>query len=203
MSTAVWNIVGQNWTITATPPGPNEPAPRSFAEQRWVLVLTGVIAYNERTPNGDIVVGIRGNNPHDWRRGGIRIPRLGSVSDAMFAMITRYGVTRPDDTGPLFSLEQWAPFIAVSSFLDLNEPPAPVLGQRASGAGVAVDLWRPTHFVDAWDANNVPIPNIFSGIDVDVAIYGQAILYRLSYNIRLIGKIAFGNRSPDGDLPTI
>ncbi|MGA7535448.1 MAG: hypothetical protein WBW27_26585 [Pseudolabrys sp.] len=203
MSTAVWNIVGQNWTITAAPPGPNEPAPRSFAEQRWVLVLTGVIAYNERTPNGDIVVGIRGNNPHDWRRGGIRIPRLGSVSDAMFAMITRYGVTRPDDTGPLFSLEQWAPFIAVSSFLDLNEPPAPVLGQRASGAGVAVDLWRPTHFVDAWDANNVPIPNIFSGIDVDVAIYGQAILYRLSYNIRLIGKIAFGNRSPDGDLPTI
>ena len=66
-----------------------------------------------------------------------------------------------------------------------------------------MDLWRPTHFVDAWDANNVPIPNIFSGIDVDVAIYGQAILYRLGYNIRLIGKIAFGNRSPDGDLPTI
>ena len=115
MSTAVSDIVGQNWTITPAPPGPNEPAPRSFAEQRWVLVLTGVIAYNERTPNGDIVVGIRGNNPHDWRRGGIRIPRLGSVSDAMFAMITRYGVTRPDDTGPLFSLEQWAPFIAVSS----------------------------------------------------------------------------------------
>jgi hypothetical protein len=54
------------------PPGPNEPAPRSFAEQKWVLVLAGVIAYNERTPNGDIVVGIRGNNPHDWRRGGIR-----------------------------------------------------------------------------------------------------------------------------------
>lgn len=164
--------------------------------------MAGVIAYNERTPNGDIVVGIRGNNPHDWRRGGIRIPRLGSVSDAMFAMITRYGVTRPDDTGPLFSLEQWAPFVAVSSFLDLNEPSAG-FGQRASGAGVAVDSWRPTHFVDAWDANGVPIPNIFSGIDVDVAIYGQAILHRLSYNICLIGKIAFGNRAADPPLPTI
>jgi hypothetical protein len=202
MSTAQWNVVGQNWTITPAPPGPNEPAPRSFAEQKWVLVLAGVIAYNERTPNGDIVIGIRGNNPHDWRRGGIRIPRLGSVSDAMFAMITRYGVTRPHDTGPLFSLEQWAPFVAVSSFLDLNEPSAG-FGQRASGAGVAVDSWRPTHFVDAWDANGVPIPNIFSGIDVDVAIYGQAILYRLSCNICLIGKIAFGNRAADPPLPTI
>ena len=164
--------------------------------------MTGVIAYDERTPNGDIIVGIGGNNPHDWRRGGIRIPALGSVSDAMFAMIDRYGATRPDDTGPLFSLDQWAPFIAVSSFLDLNEAPA-VFGQRPSGAGVAVDLWRPTHFGDAWDVNNVPIPNIFRGIDVDVAVYGQATLYRLSYNIRLIGKIAFGNRSPDPDLPTI
>ena len=28
------------------------------------------------------------------------------------------------NAGPLFSLEQWAPFFAVSSFLDLNEPPA-------------------------------------------------------------------------------
>lgn len=202
MSTAVWDIAGQNWTITPVPPGPNESPPRSFAEQKWVLVLTGVIAYNERKPNGDIVVGIHGNNSHDWRRGVIRIPRLGSVSDAMFAMITRYGVTRPNDTAPLFSLEQWAPFVAVSSFLDLNEPPAG-FGQRASGAGVAVDSWRPTHFVDAWDANSVPIPNIFSGIDVDVAIYGQAILHRLSYNIRLIGKIAFGNRATDSPLPTI
>ena len=66
-----------------------------------------------------------------------------------------------------------------------------------------MDSWRPTHFVYAWDVNNVPIPNIFSGIDVDVAIYGQAILHRLSYNIRLIGKIAFGNREGDPNLPTI
>jgi hypothetical protein len=77
-----------------------------------------------RSAPGSIVVGIHGNNSHDWRRGVIRIPRLGSVSDAMFAMITRYGVRRPDDTAPLFRLEQWAPFVAVSSFLDLNEPPA-------------------------------------------------------------------------------
>ena len=184
--------------MTPATPGLNEPAPRNFFEQRWVMVLTGVIDYNERKPNGEFVSGIRGNNPHDWRRGVIRIPRLGSSGDAMDAVINRYHVTRPLDTTTLFSLEQWAPFVAVSSFLDLNG-----YSQPASGAGVAVDSWRPTHFVYAWDVNNVPIPNIFSGIDVDVAIYGQAILHRLSYNIRLIGKIAFGNREGDPNLPTI
>ena len=66
-----------------------------------------------------------------------------------------------------------------------------------------MDLWRPVHFGDAWDVNNVPIPNVFRGIDVDIAIYGQAILHRLSYDIRLLGKIVFGSRSPDPPEPTI
>ena len=195
------NLVGQNWTITPAAPGPDESAAQSFFEQKWMLVLTGVVAYSEATPNGE-VVGIRGNNPHDWRRGGVRIPNPGSASDAMFAMINRYGVARPrGDFSPLFSLDLWAPFVAVSSFLDLNEPTAG-FGQRPS-AGVAVDLWRPVHFGDAWDVNNVPIPNVFRGIDVDIAVYGQAILHRLSYNISLLGKIVFGNRAPDPPWPTI
>jgi hypothetical protein len=121
----------------------------------------------------------------------------------MFAMINQYGVTSPpggSDLAPLFSLDHWAPFVAVSSFLDLNETAS---GQRPAGAGVAVDLWRPVHFGEAWDVNNVPIPNVFRGIDVDIAVYGQAILYRLSYNISLLGRIVFGNRSPDPPEPTI
>jgi hypothetical protein len=86
-------FMGQNWTITPAAPGPNEAAPRSFWRQKWMLVVTGVVAYNERTPNGELV-GIQGNNPHDWRRGGVRIGAPGAVSDAMFAMINQYGVTR-------------------------------------------------------------------------------------------------------------
>jgi hypothetical protein len=176
-------LVGQNWTITPAAPGPNEPAPRSFSEQKWVLVMTGVA-----------VVDIPGNNPHDWRRGGVRI-NPGAWMDASFVMVSRYGVPRPPDTVILFSLDLWAPFFAVSSFLDANQPSVGL--QRPAGAGVAVDLWRPTHFGDAWDVNSVPISNVFRGFDVDLAVYGQAVLHRLSFNITLLGKIVFGNRSPD------
>jgi hypothetical protein len=201
MSTAIVSIQGQNWRITPAATGPNEPAPRSFFEQKWVLVLTGVAALKEGPPQNP-VDGIHGNNPHDWRRGGVRI-NPGAIFEATQAMMNRYGVNPPHPpNGILFSLDQWAPFVAVSSFLDLNEPPAG-FGQRPSGAGAAVDLWRPVHFGDAWDVNNVPIPNVWRGIDVDVAIYGQAVLHRLSWNISLLGKIVFGNRSPDPPEPTI
>jgi hypothetical protein len=192
--------MGQNWTITPAAPGPNEPAPRNFFEQKWLLVLTGVVATDERIIPPPII-GIHGNNPNDWRRGGIRISPGGTM-DAIQATMNQYGIPNPPQpNGPLFTLEQWAPFVAVCSLLDLNEPPG--RGQRASGAGVAVDTWRPVHFGDAWDANHVPIPNVWRGIDVDVAVYGQAVLHRLSYNIRLLGKIVMGDRSPDPPWPTI
>ena len=29
------------------------------------------------------------------------------------------------------------------------------------------------HFGEAWDVNNLPIPNVWRGIDVDIAVYGQ------------------------------
>jgi hypothetical protein len=141
------------------------------------------------------VVDIPGNNPLDWLRGGVRI-NPGPWLDAAFAMINRYGVPQPLNTGVLISLDQWAAFVAVSSFLDANAPSVG-FGQRPSGAGVAVDRWRPVPFGDAWDVNNAPIPNVFRGFDVDLAVYGQAVLHRLSYNFTLLGKIAFGNRSPD------
>jgi hypothetical protein len=191
---------GQNWTITPVAPGPNQPAPRNFFEQKWLLVLTGVATTDEQTEHGNIV-GIHGNNPNDWRRGGARIGPGGAM-DAMFVMMNQYGIPNPPQpNGPLFSLEQWAPFVAVSSFLDLNEPPD--RGQRSSGAGVAVDTWRPVHFGEASDVNNVPIPNVWRGIDVDIAVYGQGVLHRLSYNIRLLGKIVMGNKSVDPPEPTI
>ena len=200
MTVASVSYMGQNWTITPVGPGPNEPAPRSFFEQKWLLVETGVVATDEQLVPPPII-GIHGNNPNDWRRGGVRI-NPASWADAIFVMMNRYGIAYPPEpNGVLFSLEQWAPFVAVSSFLDWNEPPDG--GQRPSGAGVAADTWRPVHFGEAWDVNNVPIPNVWRGIDVDIAVYGQAVLHRLSYNITLLGKIVFGVRSPDPPEPTI
>jgi hypothetical protein len=119
----------------------------------------------------------------------------------MFAMINRYRISRPSTGGPLFSLDQWAPFAAVSSFLDPNQQITG--GQRVAGAGAAIDLWRPTPFGEAVDVNNAPIPNVFRGIDVDVAVFGQAVLHRISYNITLLGKIVFGTRGPDPPPPPV
>ena len=99
MGTAIVVSQGQNWTITPAAPGPNEPAPRSFFEQKWVWVLTGVVALKEG-PVQNPVDGIHGNNPHDWRRGGVRI-NPGAWMDAIFVMMNRYGVTQPRDTAPV------------------------------------------------------------------------------------------------------
>jgi hypothetical protein len=52
------SIQGQNWRITPAAPGPNEPVARSFFEQKWVMVLTGVAALSVRTTNGDVIDGI-------------------------------------------------------------------------------------------------------------------------------------------------
>lgn len=43
--------------------------------------------------------------------------------------------------------------------------------------------------------NSQPIPNVFHGIAVDLAVYGSATVYRVNYQATLVGKIAFGNPS--------
>ena len=40
--------------------------------------------------------------------------------------------------------------------------------------------------------NNQPITNAFNGIDVDLAVLDtKGLLYRVSYNITLVGRIDF------------
>jgi len=97
MSTVLVGFKGQNWTITPVAPGPNQPAPRNFFEQKWLLVLTGVVTTDEQTEHEDIV-GIHGNNPNDWRRRGVRIGPGGAM-DAMFVMMNQYGIPNPHNAG--------------------------------------------------------------------------------------------------------
>ena len=43
-----------------------------------------------------------------------------------------------------------------------------------------------------WDVHGQNVGNVFTGIDVDVAIRNSnAIMHRVSYQITIIGKIAF------------
>jgi hypothetical protein len=89
--------------------------------------------------------------------------------------------------GPILQLELWAPFATISSVWD----------QSSTDVGAAVDVWRPSPFLNSdgsfmTDFAGKAITQPFNGIRVDVGIRNdQSILYRLSYNIVLIGSIRF------------
>ena len=171
-------LEGQNWMITPAALALNEPPPARISDQNFLLVLTGVCS-----------VSLKGNQPHDWRRETAEIAPdyLTPLNHA----IARFGIPLPTIQGrsvsPMFQLELWAPFATVSSVWD----------QGSTDVGVAVDVWRPSPFRNAdgsfiADFAGSPITQPFRGIRVDVGIRNnQSILYRLSYNITLLGSIRF------------
>jgi hypothetical protein len=175
---------GENWLIVPKPLAVNETPPSSIGDQKWLLVLTGVIITDDFT-EGRSGAGIPGDNPHDWRR--LTVTLTPDTSGALNYAVDTYGIPRPtvapDGYEIIFSLDLWAPFVALSSSVDPS----------GSAAGCAVDVWRPTHFQTASDLQSNPIPNAFSGIDVDIAVFGGAILHRLSYSVSLVGRIVFGS----------
>jgi hypothetical protein len=171
-------LEGQNWVITPAALALNEPPPASISGQKFFLVLAGVCS-----------LGLKGNQAHDWRRETAEIipDYFTPLNDA----IARFGIPVPKVQGrsvsPMFQLELWAPFAAVSSVWD----------QGSTDVGVAVDVWRPSPFrnddgtfITDFAGNLITQP--FRGIRVDVGIRNdQSILYRLSYNITLLGSIGF------------
>lgn len=173
MAIRVSRFAGQNWTITPEALAVNEPKPANISAQKFLVVLTGVG-----------IIDLQGNNPNDWRRETASIfPDI--VAPLNFA-INKYGIPRPVglNTVPAMDLELWAPFAAVSSVFE-----------RESGgvdAGFAVDVWRPSPFFHTTDAGGQPLNNVFTGIDVDVAVRNNnATLHRVSYHITLLGRIVF------------
>jgi hypothetical protein len=56
-----------------------------------------------------------------------------------------------------------------------------------------VGAWRPEHFASGKNVvTGQPVHNLFNGINVDLAVRdSDAWLYRLSYNITLLGKVVF------------
>jgi hypothetical protein len=165
MPRSVTAFAGQNWLIT--PAG-------STADQDLLLVLSGVAIPN-----------VRGTS--DWFEDTLIInPDLGAPLNYA---INRFGIQRPSglrdgiDYFTVFSLEQWAPFAGLSAIFDQDQ---------AVNAGFAVQVWRPYPFSSAADLAGQPVNNIFTGIEVDVAVRdSDAWLYRVSYNIALLGRIRF------------
>ncbi len=168
------SYAGQNWIMTPAALAVNETQPTSIADQKWMLILSGVAN-----------LGLKGNGS-EWLRETVLL--FPDIFNPMTQTINRYNIpVPPSDPGYQleFQVEQWAPHATLSSIYNKG---------HSINSGFAVDVWRPNPFSSDTDVvTNAPINRIFSGIQVDVAVSDiDAYFYRISYHITLIGKIRFG-----------
>jgi hypothetical protein len=172
------NFAGQNWLITPAALAVGEHPPASIHDQKWLLVLTGVVTAN-----------LQGNSTSHWLNSNLSfLPDMAGPSNSgpLNWAIGQYAIPKPagqnHDIG--FSLDEWAPFVSLSAIYDQAE---------SIDAGYAVNVWRPNHFVTGVDAfSNAQVGNIFTGVNVDVGVRDtDAWILNLGYNITLRGRIVF------------
>lgn len=170
-------FAGQNWVITPAARAVNDTSAARIQDQKWLLVLSGVV-----------VADVRGNSGSQWRHETVSIRP--DLNGPLQYAIGRHGVPTPPGTlGGTYwvglQVEQWSPFVALSSMFNKD---------TAVNSGHAVDAWRPNPFGTGQDAvTSAPLNNLFQGVQADVAVRDtDAFIHRFSYNITLIGKIVFG-----------
>ena len=170
------SFAGQNWLITPAAQALNEAPPSDIHAQRWLLTLSGVG-----------LVGLQGNSASEWLQETLLLEP--TVLDPMHYAIAHHAIPAPSGTeGDQYSLafqvEQLAPFASVSSMYNAGE---------SINSGFAVDTWRPNHWGSGIDAfTHQYVSTLFSGLQVDVAVRDtDAYLYRVGYDIALLGKIVF------------
>ena len=174
MTLTLTNFATQSWIITPTAPAVGESAPTSIYDQNFLLVLSGVVIANFQA------------NTADWNRETLFFSP--DMNAPLNWAINRFSIPVPTVPGgsayPVFALEQWAPFASLSSIYDQNQ---------SVNAGFAVDSWQPSTFETGTNvATNSDVGNVFTGIDVNAAASDtDAWIYRIGYNITLVGKIAF------------
>jgi hypothetical protein len=176
------SFAGQNWLITPAALAVNEAKPATIADQRWFIQFSGVG-----------ILDLQGNNFDDWRREVLVI--FPDVDAPLQFAISRHGIPVPTSSfgrvSPAIVVEQMVPYAAISSAFEQDPRP---IGTQVSHTdfGFAVDDWRPNPFFSTTDVHDQPVSNIFTGIDVDVAIRNTAaIIHRVSYQITITGTIAF------------
>jgi hypothetical protein len=178
------DFAGQNWVITPAPLGAGESRPTSIHDQKWLLILSGVVMADLRGEDGE------------WGRQTVSfMPDMAgpddpdSTSGPLNWAINQYFIPKPAGSPGMdylirFSVEEWVPFVAPNALF--NE-------SQSMNCGFAVDVWRPNHFGNGTDVlTNQPVNNVFSGINADLAVREKdAWLHRLGYRIILLGKIVF------------
>ncbi len=178
-------FAGQNWLITPAALAAGERGPKSIRDQKWLLVLTGTVFAN-----------LKGDNSGSWNHQTVSfIPDMagsdapGATSGPLNFAIGKYSIPRPPGVAGAdylvrFIVEQWAPFVSLGAVFDQGQ---------SINAGFAVDNWRPNHFDSGTDViANQPVDHIFTGVNADLAVNdSDAWIYRLGYNISLLGRIVF------------
>jgi hypothetical protein len=170
------SFAGQNWLITPAALALNEAPPSDLHAQKWLLTLSGVGMVN-----------LEGNSEAEWLHETLLLEP--TVIDPMHYAIAHHSIPKPPGTeGSQYSLafqvEQLAPFASISSVFNAGE---------SINSGFAVDAWRPNHWGSGIDAfTHQYVGTLFSGLQVDVAVRDtDAWLYRVGYDIALLGKIVF------------
>jgi hypothetical protein len=172
------NFAGQNWLITPAALAVGENLPASIHDQKFLLVLSGVV-----------IADLEGNSGSQWLHETLSfLPDMAGPQNSgpLNWAINRFAIPKPpgQNFSIGFSLEEWAPFASLSSIFNQDQ---------SINSGFAVDVWRPTHFSTGTDAfTHSPVGNIFTGVNVDVAVRDtDAWIFRVGYNITLLGKIVF------------
>ena len=179
------DFAGQNWLITPAALAVGEPPPASIHDQKWLLVLSGVV-----------IADLKGDSSSQWDYQTVSFtPDMAgpddpsSTSGPLNWAISHYSIPKPPGSPGeqyliRFSVEEWAPFASLNSIFNQGQ---------SINSGFAVDVWRPNHFGSGTDVlSNQPVNNLFAGVNVDLAVRDtDAWLYRLGYNITLLGKIVF------------
>jgi len=173
------NFAGQNWLITPAALAVGESRPASIHDQKFLLILSGVVIAN-----------LEGNSGSQWLHETLSF--IPDLAGPLNWAISRFGIPKPHDLPPdytfsiRFALEDqgWVPFASLSSIFNQDQ---------SVNSGFAVNVWRPTHFATGIDAfTNLPVERIFNGIKVDVAVRDtDAWIKRVGYHITLLGKIVF------------
>jgi hypothetical protein len=179
------DFAGQNWLITPAALAVGESHPRTILDQKWLLVLSGVVSAD-----------LKGDNSGHWNNLTVSfMPDMAgnddptSTSGPLNWAISRHSIPKPPGSVGAeylirFSLDEWSPFVSLSSIFDKAQ---------SDNAGFAVDVWRPNHFESGTDVvTSQPVSNIFTGVNADLGVSdSDAWIYRLGYNITLLGKIVF------------
>ena len=163
----------QNWLITPSALAVNEHVAQ-IREQRFLLLLSGVA-----------IVDVKGNSEATWLHQTVSLRP--SLSDPLNYAVNKWNIPTPTPPGSYiieFETEEWAPFVSLSSVFNQGQ---------SINSGFAVDTWRLNPFGSGTDVlTNQSFNHLFSGIQVDIAVRDtDAWIFRLGYNIALLGKIIY------------